>query len=160
MDRQIARIWQDRAAGLPLQTPDEALVLASIIEKETGQGQDRPMISSVFHNRLRLGMPLQTDPTVIYGLGPQFDGNLRRIHLKTDHPWNTYTRTGLPPTPIALPGKASLMAAVQPAQSQALYFVARGDGSSQFSNDLAAQDRKSTRLNSSHIPLSRMPSSA
>jgi UPF0755 protein len=140
MDRQMARVWQDRAPGLPLHTPDEALVLASIIEKETGQKQDRPMISSVFHNRLRLGMPLQTDPTVIYGLGPQFDGNLRRIHLKTDHPWNTYTRTGLPPTPIALPGKASLMAAVQPAQSQALYFVARGDGSSQFSNDLAAHN--------------------
>jgi UPF0755 protein len=98
------------------------------------------MISSVFHNRLRLGMPLQTDPTVIYGLGAQFDGNLKRIHLRTDHPWNTYTRTGLPPTPIALPGKAALMAAVQPAQSQALYFVARGDGSSQFSDDLASHN--------------------
>ena len=108
--------------------------------KETGKASDRPMVSSVFVNRLRLGMRLQTDPTVIYGLGDAFDGNLRRVHLTSDTPWNTYTRTGLPPTPIALPGKAALMAAVQPAQSQALYFVARGDGSSQFSEDLSAHN--------------------
>ena len=156
MDRQLSLAWQARAPGLPLSTPQEALVLASIIEKETGRGQDRPMISSVFHNRLRLGMPLQTDPTVIYGLGAQFDGNLKRIHLKTDHPWNTYTRTGLPPTPIALPGKAALMAAVQPAQSQALYFVARGDGSSQFSDDLASHNEAVERY---QIRRSSRPSS-
>jgi UPF0755 protein len=140
MDRQLDRAWQGRAAGIALKTPDEALILASIIEKETGQAKDRAMISSVFHNRLRMGMPLQTDPTVIYGLGSSFDGNLRRKHLVTDHPWNTYTRTGLPPTPIALPGRAALRAAVTPAASQALYFVARGDGSSQFSDDLAAHN--------------------
>jgi UPF0755 protein len=140
MDRQLAKAWQGRAAGIELKTPDEALILASIIEKETGQARDRPMIASVFHNRLQLGMPLQTDPTVIYGLGAHFDGNLRRKHLTTDHPWNTYTRLGLPPTPIALPGRAALRAAVVPAQSRALYFVARGDGSSEFSNDLAAHN--------------------
>ncbi|MEY2621374.1 MAG: hypothetical protein RIT26_1194 [Pseudomonadota bacterium] len=140
MDRQLARAWQARTERSVLPTPEQALVLASIIEKETGQAADRAMISSVFHNRLRLGMPLQTDPTVIYGLGSAFDGNLKRIHLRTDHPWNTYTRNGLPPTPIALPGKAALWAAVQPAQSKALYFVARGDGSSQFSDDLAAHN--------------------
>jgi UPF0755 protein len=99
------------------------------------------MISSVFHNRLRLGMPLQTDPTVIYGMGTSFDGNLRRRDLRADHPWNTYTRNGLPPTPIAMPGKGSLLAAVQPARSQALYFVARGDGSSEFSDSLEQHNR-------------------
>lgn len=140
MDRQLARAWQARSPDSVLLTPDHALILASIVEKETGRASDRAMISSVFHNRLRVGMPLQTDPTVIYGLGASFDGNLRRIHLRSDHPWNTYTRNGLPPTPIALPGKAALWAAVQPAQSRALYFVARGDGSSQFSEDLAAHN--------------------
>jgi UPF0755 protein len=140
MDRQLSKAWQGRAAGIALKTPDEALILASIVEKETGQARDRPMIASVFHNRLQLGMPLQTDPTVIYGLGQHFDGNLKRKHLVTDHPWNTYTRQGLPPTPIALPGRAALRAAVVPAQSRALYFVARGDGSSEFSNDLAAHN--------------------
>jgi UPF0755 protein len=110
------------------------------------------MISSVFHNRLRLGMPLQTDPTVIYGLGSQFDGNLRRKHLVTDHPWNTYTRSGLPPTPIALPGRAALRAAVTPATSQALYFVARGDGSSQFSDDLAAHNAAVARYQLHRAP--------
>ncbi|MDI9330054.1 MAG: endolytic transglycosylase MltG [Alphaproteobacteria bacterium] len=140
MDKHLAQAWQARAPVQRLQTPEQALILASIIEKETGRAGDRAMISSVFHNRLRVQMPLQTDPTVIYGLGPTFDGNLKRIHLRTDHPWNTYTRIGLPPTAIALPGKASLMAAVQPASSRALYFVARGDGSSQFSDDLAAHN--------------------
>ncbi len=140
MQRQLAKAWQGRAEGIELTSADQALTLASIIEKETGQGRDRPLISAVFHNRLRLGMPLQTDPTVIYGLGAQFDGNLRRKHLQTDHPWNTYTRHGLPPTPIALPGRAALRAAVAPAHSPALYFVARGDGSSEFSNDLAAHN--------------------
>ncbi len=140
MDRQLESAWLARESAVALTDPQQALILASIIEKETGRPSDRPMISSVFHNRLRIGMPLQTDPTVIYGLGSTFDGNLKRIHLRTDHPWNTYTRNGLPPTPIALPGKASLLAAVQPAQSKALYFVARGDGSSQFSDNLNAHN--------------------
>ena len=141
MDRQLANAWAARVPGMPIQSPEGALILASIIEKETGKGSDRALISSVFHNRLRIGMMLQTDPTVIYGLGEAFDGNLRRIHLRTDTPWNTYTRTGLPPTPIAMPGKAALLAAVQPASSQALYFVAKGDGSSHFSATLDEHNR-------------------
>lgn len=136
MDRQLALAWSQRETDLPLAHPQEALILASLIEKETGRASDRAMISSVFHNRLRLGMPLQTDPTVIYGMGTAFDGNLRRRDLRTDHAWNTYTRRGLPPTPIAMPGKAALSAALHPASSRALYFVARGDGSSQFSDTL------------------------
>lgn len=145
MDRQQQLAWDARQSGLPLQSPQEVLILASIIEKETGQGADRPLISAVFHNRLRIGMRLQTDPTVIYGLGESFDGNLRRIHLTTDTPWNTYTRAGLPPTPIAMPGKAALMAAVQPAPSRALYFVAKGDGSSHFSETLDEHNRAVNR---------------
>ena len=145
MDRQLTKAWASRAPGLALKTPDEALVLASIVEKETGKGSDRPMISGVFHNRLRMGMRLQTDPTVIYGLGEAFDGNLRKVHLQTDTPWNTYTRAGLPPTPIAMPGKAALLAAVQPAQSPALYFVAKGDGSSHFSATLDEHNRAVNR---------------
>ena len=145
MDRQLAQAWAARSPGVALQNPDQALILASIVEKETGKGSDRAMISRVFHNRLRLGMLLQTDPTVIYGLGEAFGGNLRRIHLRTDTPWNTYTRAGLPPTPIAMPGKAALLAAVQPADSQALYFVARGDGSSQFSLTLDEHNRAVNR---------------
>lgn len=145
MDRQQQLAWDARQSGLPLQSPQEVLILASIIEKETGQGADRPLISAVFHNRLRIGMRLQTDPTVIYGLGESFDGNLRRIHLTTDTPWNTYTRAGLPPTPIAMPGKAALMAAVQPAPSRALYFVAKGDGNSHFSETLDEHNRAVNR---------------
>ena len=141
MDKQLAQAWQARSADAPLKTPDELLILASIVEKETGRASDRAMVASVFSNRLRLGMMLQTDPTVIYGMGDKFDGNLRRRDLQTDTPWNTYTRAGLPPTPIAMPGKASLMAAAQPAKSSALYFVARGDGSSQFSDSLDAHNR-------------------
>jgi len=141
MDKHMAQAWQARAANSPLKTPDDLLILASIVEKETGQANDRAMIASVFSNRLRVGMMLQTDPTVIYGLGERFDGNLRRRDLMTDTPWNTYTRAGLPPTPIAMPGKAALMAAAQPANSRALYFVARGDGSSQFSDSLDAHNR-------------------
>ena len=136
MERQLAAAWKQRADNLSIHQIEHARILASLIEKETGRASDRAMISSVFHNRLRLGMPLQTDPTVIYGMGAKFDGNLRRHDLRTDHPWNTYTRNGLPPTPIAMPGKASLLAAVQPARSRALYFVARGDGSSEFSETL------------------------
>ncbi len=141
MDKRLDAAWAQRAPDTPLTTPDEALILASIIEKETGRASDRPMIAAVFSNRLRIGMMLQTDPTVIYGLGDKFDGNLRRRDLQTDTPWNTYTRVGLPPTPIAMPGKSALLAAVQPAPSKALYFVARGDGSSEFSADLAAHNR-------------------
>ncbi len=141
MDAHLAAAWSARQTSLPLKTPEELLTLASIVEKETGRDSDRAMIASVFINRMRLGMPLQTDPTVIYGLGEQFDGNLRRRDLLTDTPWNTYTRGGLPPTPIAMPGKAALLAAAQPAQSRALYFVARGDGSSAFSDNLEAHNR-------------------
>jgi len=145
MDKQLAKAWAARSSGVALKSPDEALILASIVEKETGKGSDRAMIASVFHNRLRIGMMLQTDPTVIYGLGEAFDGNLKRGHLRADTPWNTYTRTGLPPTPIAMPGKAALMAAVQPASSQALYFVAKGDGSSHFSASLDEHNRAVNR---------------
>jgi len=141
MDRHLDAAWQMRQADTPLKTPEQLLTLASIIEKETGRVSDQAMIASVFTNRLRLGMLLQTDPTVIYGLGEKFDGNLRKRDLQTDTPWNTYTRAGLPPTPIAMPGKAALLAAVQPASSKALYFVARGDGSSQFSENLEAHNR-------------------
>jgi len=141
MQKQLDLAWQGRSEGLPLKSAEEALILASIVEKETGAAADRSLVASVFVNRLRIGMPLQTDPTVIYGLGTSFDGNLRKHHLQTDTPFNTYTRGGLPPTPIAMPGKASLQAALHPAQSKALYFVARGDGSSQFSEDLAAHNR-------------------
>ena len=145
MDKHLQDAWQARLPGVSLKSPDEALILASIVEKETGQGADRPLISGVFNNRMRIGMRLQTDPTVIFGLGEAFDGNLRRIHLQTDNPWNTYTRGGLPPTPIAMPGKAALLAAVQPAKTQALYFVAKGDGSSHFSATLDEHNRAVNR---------------
>ena len=141
MDKKLDAAWRQRLPDSPLKTPEQALILASIVEKETGRASDRPMISGVFSNRLRIGMLLQTDPTVIYGLGEAFDGNLRRRDLRADTPWNTYTRTGLPPTPIAMPGKAALLAAVQPATTQALYFVARGDGTSQFSASLEEHNR-------------------
>lgn len=136
MDRHLTKVWDQRKTNLPLTQPDELLILASIVEKETGRASDRPLISAVFHNRLKMGMRLQTDPTVIYGLGEAFDGNLRRVDLRTDTPYNTYTRGGLPPTPIAMPGKAALMAAIDPAPSNALYFVAKGDGTSHFSQTL------------------------
>lgn len=136
MDSHLAQAWAKRSGDTPLHSPEELLTLASIIEKETGSPADRAMISAVFNNRLAIGMRLQTDPTVIYGLGDQFDGNLRKADLQEDTPYNTYTRSGLPPTPIAMPGKAALQAAAQPATSRVLYFVARGDGSSQFSNTL------------------------
>jgi UPF0755 protein len=141
MDRHLQAAWERRAPDTPLLSPEQALVLASIIEKETGTGADRALIGGVFSNRLRLGMMLQTDPTVIYGMGALFDGNLRKKDLQTDTPWNTYTRAGLPLTPIAMPGRLSLHAAVAPAQTKALYFVARGDGSSEFSASLDAHNR-------------------
>ncbi|AOY90661.1 aminodeoxychorismate lyase [Cupriavidus sp. USMAA2-4] len=141
MQRRLADAWAARASGLPYKSPYDALIMASIVEKETGQAADRSMIAAVFINRLRKNMLLQTDPTVIYGLGERFDGNLRKRDLQADTPYNTYTRSGLPPTPIALPSLASLAAAMTPAQSDALYFVARGDGSSQFSNSLPEHNR-------------------
>jgi UPF0755 protein len=141
MDKQLAAAWAQRSPAAVAKTPDQALILASIIEKETGKPTDRPLVAAVFNNRLKAGMPLQTDPTVIYGLGTAYDGSLHKRDLLTDTPWNTYTRAGLPPTPISMPGKASLLAAVQPAQSDALYFVSRGDGTSQFSSSLGEHNR-------------------
>ena len=141
MQKRLDDAWQERAPDTPLQSADDALVLASIVEKETGVGADRGKVAGVFVNRLRLGMPLQTDPTVIYGLGTGFDGNLRKRDLLADTPYNTYTRSGLPPTPIAMPGHAALLAAVRPDPTRALYFVARGDGSSEFSETLADHNR-------------------
>ncbi|HEX2543482.1 MAG TPA: endolytic transglycosylase MltG [Ramlibacter sp.] len=141
MDKRVAQAWAQRSPQSILKTPEEALTLASIVEKETGKAADRTLIAAVFQNRLKIGMPLQTDPTVIYGIGERFDGNLRKVDLQTDTPYNTYMRTGLPPTPIAMPGKASLLAAVQPAPGNFLYFVAKGDGSSQFSASLEEHNR-------------------
>lgn len=136
MDKHLEAAWAKRDPNTPLKTREQALILASIVEKETGRASDREMVAGVFSNRLRLGMMLQTDPTVIYGLGESFDGNLRKRDLQTDNPWNTYTRTGLPPTPIAMPGLSSLLAAVKPSPTKALYFVAKGDGTSHFSPSL------------------------
>jgi len=141
MDKRLAQAWAQRSPQSVLKTPQEALILASIVEKETGKAADRNLIATVFQNRLRIGMPLQTDPTVIYGLGEKFDGNLRKVDLQNDTPYNTYLRPGLPPTPIALPGKASLLAAVQPATGGFLYFVAKGDGTSHFSASLDEHNR-------------------
>ena len=145
MAKRLADAWQERDPATPLQSPDEALTLASIVEKETGVAADRGRVAGVLVNRLRIGMPLQTDPTVIYGLGAAFDGNLRKRDLLTDGPYNSYTRAGLPPTPIAVPGRASLLAAVRPEQTKALYFVSRGDGSSEFSETLADHNRAVNR---------------
>ena len=139
MEKALAAAWEARAPGIPLQSAEEALILASIIEKETGIAEERPAIAGVFARRLKIGMPLQTDPTVIYGIGSGYDGNIRRRDLTTDTPYNTYTRKGLTPTPIAMPGADALRAAVDPADGDALYFVAVGDGSGRhvFSATLA-----------------------
>ncbi len=141
MDKRLDAAWALRSPDTPLKSPEQALIMASIVEKETGKPTDRAQIAGVFTNRLRIGMLLQTDPTVIYGMGDKFDGNIRKRDLQTDTPYNTYTRSGLPPTPIAMPGKAALLAAVQPAPTKALYFVARGDGTSQFSATLDDHNR-------------------
>lgn len=141
MEQRLARAWSQRAADLPLDDPYQALILASIVEKETGLTEERPAIAGVFARRLRAGMLLQTDPTVIYGLGAAFDGDLRRRDLVTDTPYNTYTRKGLPPTPIALPGAGALEAAVHPAAGDALYFVADGQGGHVFSRTLDEHNR-------------------
>ncbi len=143
MQQQLDKAWATRPPESPLKSKDEALILASIVEKETGLEADRGKVAGVFNNRLRINMRLQTDPTVIYGLGDKFDGNLRRRDLQTDTPFNTYTRNGLPPTPIAMPGVPSLRAAIKPDATKALYFVARSDGSggSVFSDTLDAHNR-------------------
>jgi UPF0755 protein len=137
----LARAWQGRDARVRLKTPDEALVLASIIEKETAQPAERPRVAGVLLRRLQRGMLLQVDPTVIYGLGEQYDGNLRRQDLARDTPYNTYLRAGLPPTPIAMPGGASIQAALNPEEGGELFYVARGDGSHQFSVSLEEHQR-------------------
>ena len=141
MHARLDEAWLARAPNLPYRTPYEALIMASIIEKETGKKSDRAMVAAVFANRLRVGMPLQTDPTVIYGMGESCNGHIRKKDLQTDTPYNTYTRMGLPPTPISLPGVASLQAAMNPAQTSALYFVSRGDGSSIFSDTLGDHNK-------------------
>jgi len=141
MERVLAEEWAARDEGIPLSSPYEALILASIVEKETGAAFERPEIAGVFTRRLMKGMKLQTDPTVIYGLGADFDGNLRRRDLRSDTPYNTYTRKGLPPTPIALPGRDAIRAALHPAPGDSLYFVSKGDGTHQFSATLKAHNR-------------------
>ena len=138
---RLAAAWSRRAADLPIASPYEALILASIVEKETADAKDRPLIASVFVNRLKRGMRLQTDPTVIYGIGERFDGNLHKRDLEADSPYNTYVRDGLPPTPIALPSQASLDVAVNPPATPYLYFVSRGDGTSEFSANLVEHNR-------------------
>ena len=145
MQQVLQQAWRDRQPGLPYRSPYEVLIMASLIEKETGAPEERALIAAVFLNRLRLGMRLQTDPTVIYGLGERFDGNLRKADLLTDTPYNTYTRAGLPPTPIALPGSAAIRAAIDPEASRALYFVSKGDGRHQFSNTLDEHNRAVAR---------------
>ncbi len=137
LNKKIAELWPKHSANLPYQTPYEALTMASIVEKETGLDADRPMVAAVFVNRMRKGMPLQTDPTVIYGVGEAFKGDLTTVMMRTDTPYNTYTRRGLPPTPIATASQASISAAFMPADSDVLFFVGRGDGSSEFTSNLA-----------------------
>lgn len=141
MMSKLAAAWEKRDPNLPYKDAYQALIMASIVEKETGQKSERALIAAVFVNRLRAGMLLQTDPTVIYGMGDKFEGNIRKKDLETDTPYNTYTRAGLPPTPIALPGSQSLAAALGPAKSDALYFVAKGDGTSKFSGNLNDHNR-------------------
>jgi len=141
MQTRLAEAWAARAPGLPLKSPYEALTLASLVEKETGRPGDRALVAAVFANRLKVGMPLQTDPAVIYGLGDSYAGRLHKRDLQSDTLYNTYVRLGLPPTPIALPGAAAIQAALNPASTAALYFVARGDGGSVFSDNLVDHNK-------------------
>jgi UPF0755 protein len=145
LQRHLKSEWEARDPKVPFATPYEALIMASIIEKETGRADERDRIAGALVNRLRIGMRLQADPTVIYGLGSAFEGNLKKSHLLDDGPYNTYTRAGLPPTPIAMPGRASIKAALRPAKTDALYYVSRGDGSSQFSRNLDEHNRAVTK---------------
>jgi UPF0755 protein len=149
-EKNLEEQWAARASDLPYRSPYEALIMASIVERETAVPDERPMIAGVFIRRLAKGMRLQTDPTVIYGLGESFDGNLRKRDLLADAPYNTYTRAGLPPTPICLPGRAALAAALHPAAGDALYFVARGDGSHQFSATLQEHEAAVRRYQLGH----------
>jgi UPF0755 protein len=153
MQTRLDQEWGKRDPGLPYRTPYEALIMASIVEKETGRGDERPLIAGVFVNRLRRNMKLQTDPTVIYGLGERFDGNLRVRDLRTDSPYNTYTRYGLPPTPIAMAGAESLHAALHPVDTKALYFVGRGDGAHVFSETLADHNKAVVKYQLNGRPL-------
>lgn len=155
MQIHLAKAWNEREEGLPYADPYQALVMASIVERETGQAAERPLISGVFTNRLRIGMRLQTDPTVIYGMGDKFEGNLRKQDLTTDTAYNTYTRTGLPPTPIAMPGLDAIHAALRPAKTSALYFVAKGDGTHHFSSSLAEHNRAVARFQKAPASRSR-----
>jgi peptidoglycan lytic transglycosylase G len=150
MQSFLEQAWQARSDNLPLQSPYEALILASIVEKETGVAEERAQIAGVFVRRLQKGMKLQTDPTVIYGMGESFDGDIRFRDLRTDTPYNTYTRAGLPPTPIAMPGKDAILAVLHPADGDALYFVSRGDGSHQFSSTLEEHNRAVSRYQRKH----------
>jgi UPF0755 protein len=151
MDR-LSAAWDKRDPNLPYASPYEALIMASIVEKETGQKNERPMIAGVFVNRLKAGMLLQTDPAVIYGMGQKYEGKIHKKDLETDTPYNTYTRAGLPPTPIALPGVLSLQAALAPAKTEALYFVARRDGTSKFSDNLAEHNKAVNQFQKQALP--------
>ena len=150
MQSKLSAAWANRAKALPYKDSYEALIMASIIEKETGKASERPMIAGVFLNRLRIGMRLQTDPTVIYGMGDNYDGNIRKKDLERDTPYNTYTRNGLPPTPIAMPGLASIEAALHPEQTKALYFVGKGDGSHAFANNLVEHNNNVVKYQLRH----------
>ncbi|MFL9925993.1 endolytic transglycosylase MltG [Herbaspirillum lusitanum] len=145
MNKRLNEAWSQRNLSLPYHTPYDALTMASIVEKETGRKSERGMVAGVFTNRLKVGMLLQTDPTVIYGMGERYQGNIRKSDLLTDTPYNTYTRKGMPPTPISLPGAASLAAAMNPDKTEALYFVARGDGTSHFSSNLSEHNQAVNR---------------